>query len=236
MMKWVLVFYLFLSFVPQGSTQILYDSKFSDQIFFGPNNVYPISQSVCDVYLEELHEVHERYKRRNKHEPKDLEEFRDAIYNLIEGWTLVRDFLFYYYDNEHCKEFTYGLNTFINDQITIVENTEEDYIEIVEYIDIERVKLEKPSWQKRKADKDCISNDPDDCYVLCFVKFKNVYLDYYDNELDESFLQEIFTHSKKNQRFFRRFEIELKKEKSKAAYIEELDQYFSAYQLNYIKC
>lgn len=59
-------------------------------------------------------------------------------------------------------------------------------IEFVEYrgdsryenVEIEEVEISAPSttWEKRKADKNCLSENPNDCYVWCLIEIPGQYI------------------------------------------------------------
>ncbi len=116
------------------------------------------------------------------------------------------------YDESHCYSFFSNYNN-ISSQDCRIELDERDFLEWEEFLwqkDIEEKQHQQIiqprgiKWFKRRADKNCLSNDPKDCMVWCLVEIPEEYqVVNYNKDAPEN-----FQLSKDRGVFYRKFSIE----------------------------
>jgi len=82
-----------------------------------------------------------------------------------------------------CVKFTTDAGIIYSDELEIVFQENVDEVAIIESIPVEFVPASN-QWVKKKADRNCLSADPNDCLVWCLVEVKRgyKYWDIYGNE------------------------------------------------------
>ena len=188
-MKLKLIIY-FLCFVPTILNSQVYYSELSTEFYFGPKNVYPISKSICEIYISYLTKEFEKIENLDsKKEDTELKNLK----LLIESWTSVESNLEEYNGIQNlCYKHSLDEEEYGKFQLELEIIEEDGSLNTIEYIDRTKSKLATSRWEKRKADKNCLSSDPNDCLVWCLIEYENVYLDSEENVIgDENLLNEL---------------------------------------------
>lgn len=169
--------------------QVVANFEVTQEIYFGPKNVYPISTDISQSYIAYL--TSQQIKDRELYDiedQKEIKRFNEQLEMLKSEWNRIEKVLDSISRNDNLDfiqiiddtEFT-GIDFVIN------RNIEKGEIEITEYIDRSRVRLPKIKWEKT-AVKNCFSANPEDCYIWCKVEFVELFMDSSGETLDADFL------------------------------------------------
>jgi hypothetical protein len=170
-------------------SQVVANLDVSKELYFGPKNVYPISFEICQSYIEYL--TAEQIKESEN--PAVEEQNQIKIFNkqldILKGeWKRIQTALDSIIKNDnYCFIQIIDDTEFTGIDLEINKNIEKGEVEITEYIDKSKVKLPKIKWEKT-AVKNCLSSNPDDCYVWCKVEFVKLFLDSSNEKLDTKLL------------------------------------------------
>jgi len=223
MNKYLLLLLILSTFRLNGQVHDLYESDF---IIVGPENIDYLSASLRDDYIENytelilvnnafLHELETDFELEDEKEQKKikkrierLNEENKIIENYIALWettfeTHYPKMLAFYedYQNISCLEIIGTKETLQPEQYKFVlnEDKEDWYREIIYIKEIPGDK----EWVRRKIDKNCVSLNPDDCYVACMVEKMNPVLLFNDKTIDFEKCPADFTFSEEEKFCYR---------------------------------
>jgi len=228
-----------LAFILWGTiaiSQVVFNPEISKEIYFGPKNVYPISQSICGHYIYSLNGVKESLDSLDVDLP-DLDDFLIQIHELQSQWqdALVRIVSFEEF-KDGCFEHSFQDKKYPENALEIEEFFASSPLEIIEYIDLSIIQLNN-EWKKTRV-KNCYSPDPEDCMVLCLVRNKKVYQNNDDEEIDPNvlFSEYQFEESNTNKRIFRVLDLELHGDTFIKLRNTILDEDYSLMEMEKIDC
>ena len=210
----ILIISLILVAQTHTFSQVFVDSQLSNEVYFGPSNVYPISQDICQSYIDYFDKV----KNDFTHESADeLEDFTMEIDLLISEWQKMKN------DFETLSNLNYNCK---NKDYELIESISEDEIVVHEYLDVTRTKLDEVKWEKKKVNN-CLSSNPEDCMIWCKVEYNKVYLDRYNNEIDNQSFSTTLNFMEKNNRVERELTLKIEQTKSLKIYNFSSDKSYS---------
>lgn len=176
-MKYLITSVLSCFILSVSIAQVHFSEVIRGEVFFGPNNVYPLHQEVCTSYVNLYEGIKSKMEAElNKGGNRDklsvdimelellVQAWKRTIHNL-NGLTLSDDAC---YAAEMMEEVFSPL-----DVSSYYPDTE---LEVYEFIHPRDTKLSKLKWVKKKANN-CYSENPDDCFVWCSLLTEDHYED-----------------------------------------------------------
>lgn len=189
MLKYILIILCSLFFINLNA-QVYIAKHLRGEIFVGPENVKQLGEGIRQMYLDEFNVIVDQLneelfdaelalqgtrKKRIKYSinttiekiKKDL----DNIKLLQSAWL---NFTFDKY-LEKGAQFCSSQTDEYTDVKILIEEERSSHFSLVEYIELLEATKSSTKWVKRKADKNCLSANPEDCLVWCLIEVKCPY-------------------------------------------------------------
>ena len=218
-------------------SQVVIYPNTTDQIYFGPKNVYPISTAICDDYIDYLHDV--LIDEADFHD-KSYNDFIGDIDLLISQWqsALVSIDSMVNLTND-CYHYTWVDQVIEEENLDLVVKDLPSYTSVTEYID----GINGAYWWRKTSDKNCKSDNPDECVVWCLYPGRNYSFNkssydskYFINTIGMNSIIRKSEHGYVNNRFYRQVELEIQPAPTYSILNYDLDMEFSIFEIEKRAC